>query len=151
MKQSMSSIAYTESFEVKPKFDRHFDSKSYRILLKCTILHGKRLVLLATYVANCAKIFQFFYHSLHVWYHEILTNLIIFRLHLLFIEFKNNSVTYSWSCLVNRMFDIFFPCPDKPHIGANNMNIIFPFILVHYSNHLQFKFILSLKKFLWMK
>ena len=26
--QSMLSIAYTKSFEVKPQFDRHFDSKS---------------------------------------------------------------------------------------------------------------------------
>ena len=29
MNQSMFSIAYTKSFEVKPQFDRHFDSKSY--------------------------------------------------------------------------------------------------------------------------
>ena len=38
MNQSMFSIAYTKSFEVKPQFDRHFDSKSYRILLNDTIL-----------------------------------------------------------------------------------------------------------------
>ena len=31
MNQSMFSIAYTKSFEIKPQFDRHFDSKSYRI------------------------------------------------------------------------------------------------------------------------
>ena len=29
MNQSMLSIAYTKSFDVKPQFDRHFDSKSY--------------------------------------------------------------------------------------------------------------------------
>ena len=34
----MLPIAYTKSFEVKPQFDRHFDSKSYRILLNTTIL-----------------------------------------------------------------------------------------------------------------
>ena len=38
MNQSMFSIAYTKSFEVKPQFDRHFDCKSYRILLNATIL-----------------------------------------------------------------------------------------------------------------
>ena len=38
MNQSMSSSAYTKSFEVKPQFDHHFDSKSYRILLNVTIL-----------------------------------------------------------------------------------------------------------------
>ena len=37
MNQSMFSIAYTKSFDVKPQFDRHFDSKSYRILLNATI------------------------------------------------------------------------------------------------------------------
>ena len=38
MNQSMFSIGYTKSFEVKPQFNRHFDSKSYRILLNATIL-----------------------------------------------------------------------------------------------------------------
>ena len=47
-----------------------------------------------------------FYHGLHVWYHEILTNLMIFRLRLLFLEFKNHSATRSWSCFQNKMFEI---------------------------------------------
>ena len=38
MNQFMFSIVYTKSFEVKPQFDRHFDSKSYQILLNATIL-----------------------------------------------------------------------------------------------------------------
>ena len=38
MTQSMFSIACTNSFEVKPQFNRHFDSKSYRILLNAKIL-----------------------------------------------------------------------------------------------------------------
>ena len=38
MNQSMFSIAYTKSFDVKPQFDRHFDSKSYQILLNAMIL-----------------------------------------------------------------------------------------------------------------
>ena len=38
MNQSMFSIAYTKSFVVKPQLDRHFDSKSYRILFNAMIL-----------------------------------------------------------------------------------------------------------------
>ena len=49
--------------------------------------------------------FSIFYHSLHVWYHEILTNLMIFRLRLLFL---NHSATRSWSCFLNKMFEISF-------------------------------------------
>ena len=59
------------------------------------------------------KTFSVFYHSLHIWYHEILTNLMIFRVCLLFIEFKSNSATRSWSCFVNKMFEIFFHFPVK--------------------------------------
>ena len=59
------------------------------------------------------KTFSIFYHSLHVWYHEILTNLMIFRLCLLFLEFKNHSATRSWSCFLNKLFKISFHFPGK--------------------------------------
>ena len=52
--------------------------------------------------------FSIFYHSLHVWYHEILTNLMIFKLRLLFLEFKNHLATRSWSCFLNKMSKISF-------------------------------------------
>ena len=84
-------------------------------------------------VRNLLKIF----HSIHVWYHEILTNLVIFRLRLLFLEFKNHSATSSWSCFLNKMFENSFHFPSK---ALNNMNIISPLNLFHYLNHLQFKF-----------
>ena len=57
--------------------------------------------------------FSIFYHSLHVWYHEILTNLMIFRHRLLFLEFKNHSATRSWSCFLNKMCEISFHFPGK--------------------------------------
>ena len=38
MNQSMFSIAYTKSFDVKLQFNHHFDSKSYLILLNAMIL-----------------------------------------------------------------------------------------------------------------
>ena len=59
-------------------------------------------------MTNCAKPCQFFFDSLHIWYQEILSNLIIFRLRLLFLEFKKHSATRSWSCFLNKIFDFFF-------------------------------------------
>ena len=55
---------------------------------------------------NLRKTSSNFYHSLHIWYHDILTSFMIFGLRLLFIEFKNNSTASSWSCFVNKMFEI---------------------------------------------
>ena len=52
--------------------------------------------------------FSIFYHGLHVWYHEILTNLIIFKLCLLLLEFKSRTATCLWSCFLNKMFEISF-------------------------------------------
>ena len=57
--------------------------------------------------------FSIFYHGLHVWYHEILINLMIFGLRLFFQEFKNHSATCSWSGFVNKMFKISFHFQDK--------------------------------------
>ena len=55
-----------------------------------------------------SKTFSIFYYSLHVWHHEILTNLMIFRLHLFFLEFKNHLATRLWSCFLNKLFEISF-------------------------------------------
>ena len=80
--------------------------------------------------------FSIFYHSLHVWYHEILTNLMIFKLRLLFLEFKNHLATRSWSCSWTRCPKFLFIPRVKPHTRLNNMNIIFLLILFKYLNHL---------------
>ena len=104
MNQSMSSSAYTKSFEVKPQFDHHFDSKSYRILLNTTILLLRYFGLYIPY-DRLSKSFSFFNHYLHIWYHDILTNLMFFRLHLLFLLFKYHSTTRSWSCFLNEIFE----------------------------------------------
>ena len=60
MDQSMFSIAYTKSSEVKPQFDRHFESKSYRILLNATILLIRYFGLLTSYMTDYPKPSQFF-------------------------------------------------------------------------------------------
>ena len=52
--------------------------------------------------------FSIFYYSLHIWYHDILTNLVIFRLRLVFVEFKNHSNTRSWSCFLIKIFKFSF-------------------------------------------
>jgi len=36
---------------------------------------------------NFYEIFSNFYHSLHIWYHDILRNLMILEIRLVFIEF----------------------------------------------------------------
>ena len=57
---------------------------------------------------NFCKTFSIFYHNLHMWYHDIMTNLMIFRVHLLFIEFKTYLVTRSWKCFANKIFEFSF-------------------------------------------
>ena len=77
---------------------------------------------------------QFFFHSLHLWYHDIMRNFIIFRLRLSFIEFKIYSVTHSWACFVNQMIDFLsLNSSTMCQIGLNNKNIIFPFIIPHFT------------------
>ena len=61
---------------------------------------------------NLHETFSNFYHSLHIWYHDIWTSFMIFGLCLLFIEFKNNSIASSWSCFMNKMFKILGPFLD---------------------------------------
>ena len=62
-----------------------------KILTDPTYVYGTTSEMLR-FVSNVRDNFyetcSIFYHSLHVWYHDILTNLIIFRLRLIFIEFK---------------------------------------------------------------
>ena len=57
---------------------------------------------------NFCKTFSIFYHNHHMWYHDIMTNLVIFRVHLLFIEFKTYLVTRSWKCFANKIFEFSF-------------------------------------------
>ena len=56
---------------------------------------------------NC-KTHSNFYHSLHIWYHEILTNLIIFRLQLIFFRILKSFKHNLWSYFLDKMFAISF-------------------------------------------
>ena len=64
-----------------------------------------------------------FYHSLHVWYHKILTNLMIFRLFFLNLKTIRSHVRgrISWT----RCSKFLFISRVRPHTGHSNMNIIF--------------------------
>ena len=139
MNQSMLTIAYIKSFEVKPQFDHHwlqilpnpsqcYDSSS-EILQFVNIVHDR-----------LCETFSIYYHSLHVWYPEILTNLMIFRLCLFFKNLKTiRPHIHGWVSWT-RCSKFPFISWIRPHTGLNNMNIIFLLILLYYLNHLQFKF-----------
>ena len=139
MNQSIFSITYIKSFEVKQQFDHHWlqilPNHSQCYDSSCEILRFVNIVRDKLY-----ETFSIFYHNLHVWYHHIMTNLMIFKLRLLFLEFKNHLATRSWSCSWTRCPKFLFIPLVKPHTRLNNMNIIFLLILFYYLNHLQFKF-----------
>ena len=61
---------------------------------------------------NVHEIFWNFYHSLHIWYHDISTSFMIFGLRLLFIEFINTSHAISRTCFVNEISEISGPFLD---------------------------------------
>ena len=121
---SQTSIWLSLWLQILPNPSQCYDSSS-EILWFVNIVHDR-------FVRNLF----IFYHSLHIWYHEILTNLVIFGLRLLFLEFKNHSATCSWSCFLNKMFEISFHFLGKTHTGLSNMKIIFILILFYYLNHL---------------
>ena len=77
-----------------------------------------------------------FYRNLHIWYHEILTNLIIFGLHLLFLEFKIIRIHVRGRVFGTRWSKFLFIWWVRPQTRLNNMNIIFPLILFYYLNQL---------------
>ena len=57
----------------------------------------------ASYVTTCVKPPHFFITAST---YDILTSFMIFGIRLFFIEFKNNSTASSWSCFMNKMFEI---------------------------------------------
>jgi len=74
---------------------------------------SKMLSFVSNILDNFYETISIFYHSFHVSYHDILTNLMIFRLRLIFIEFKTYSATRSLSCFVNKMFEFSFQFFDN--------------------------------------
>ena len=83
---------------------------------------------------NFCKTFSIFCHNLHMWYHDIMTNLMIFRVHLFFIEFKTYSVHIPGNVLRTRYLNFRFKSSTLTPIGLNNININF---FIHYSILLQ--------------
>jgi hypothetical protein len=98
---SQTLIRLSHWLQILPNPSQRYDSSS-EILRFINIVRDR-----------LCETFSIFYHGLHVWYHEILTNLMIFRLRLLFLEFKNHSATRLWSCFLNKIFEISFDFPGK--------------------------------------
>ena len=90
MKQSMMSIVYTKSLKANLNWTITL-TKSNWIFLNYMTFCSEMLSFVSNVHDNFYETCSIFYHSLHVWYHDILTNLIIFRLRLIFIEFKTYS------------------------------------------------------------
>ena len=104
----MFSIAYLKSvrsqipirsslwLQILPNPSQRYDSSS-EMLRFVNIVRDK-----------LCETFSIFYHSLHVWYHQIMTNLMIFRLRFLFLEFKNHLATTFVVVLPEQDVRIFF-------------------------------------------
>ena len=124
MNQSMFFITYTKSFEVKPQFDRHFDSKSYRILLNATILLRRCFGLWASYVINCVKPSQFFstvstYDIMRSWQISWFSDFVCFFWNLKFIRPNVRGHVFWTKCS-----KILFISRVRPQNGLNNLNMI---------------------------
>jgi hypothetical protein len=59
------------------------------------------------------KTFLYYFHNLLIVYHEVSTNLMIFKLHLHFIQLKNISKSHRFPYLTNKMFEISTNFMDK--------------------------------------
>ena len=79
------SIGYTKSFGVKPQLNRHFHSKSYQIILNNHETSSEMFQFLSNVRDNLCDTFSIFYHSLHIWRHDISPSFVIFGLRMDFI------------------------------------------------------------------
>lgn len=59
--------------------------------------HMRKLSVRKNICENLCETFSTFYHSLYVWFNDVRTILIIFRLCLIFVKFDFNSTPRSWS------------------------------------------------------
>ena len=114
----------TKSFEAKPQFDRHFDSKSYWFLHNATILLLRYFGLLTSYLTDCVKPIQFlpWPPCLISWdldkSHDFQTLLAFIRIEKPFGQ--TFMVVFHEQDVQN-----FFISRVRPHTRLSNMNIIF--------------------------
>ena len=76
-----------------------------------SIPHGSSLEMfrfLTSVHENFCKTFPKFYHNLHAWNHDTMTNFMIFWICFLLIEFYNNSFKQFWVWFVSKIFEIYF-------------------------------------------
>ena len=82
--------------------------------------------------SNLFETFSIFHHILSTWNYDITINFRIFRLHMIQPHVPGHGSRKRCSLLPPISW-------IRPQIGLNNMNMIFRWILLRYSNHLQFK------------
>ena len=144
----MFSTASRKQFVVKSQVDRHFDFKSYRILLNTMILSLRCFGLWTSYITKCAKSSQFFTTaSMHdtitswqiLWFSDFIC---------IFQNLKTIQPHVGDHVSRTRCLKFLFISQVWPQTEVNNINIIFLLILFYYSNHLKFKIDLIQKNYL---
>jgi len=145
MKQSIVSIGYTKSFELKPNsivtvtqnLKESFFS-SMELLGRCFVSQAMQWQLLRN-LLNFLSLTPLMISWYHDKSHEFKTSFVfLYNLKHIRPHLRGH---VSWTRFSN------FPLNSStmPPSGINNMYMIFPLIILYYSNHLQFKFELSLK------
>ena len=148
MNQSMFSIACTNSFEVKPQFNRHFDSKSYRVLLNAMILFWDTSFCKHHTWHIVENLLNFFtiastYDIMGSWQISWFSDFVCFFYNLK-VRWPHVRGRVSWT----RCLKFLFISRVRPRTGLYNMNIIFysfySIIWITYSSNLTYT-----KKILW--
>ena len=110
---SQTAIRPSLWLQILPNPSQHYDS-SFEIPRFVNIVRDR-----------LSKTFSIFYHGLHVWYHEILTNLMIFRPRLLFYILKTNRPHVHGRVSWTRCVKFLFISWVRPRTRLSDMNIIF--------------------------
>jgi hypothetical protein len=108
MTLTLMCIGYRKKFVRKPQIGCRIHSESYQIILNNHETSSEMFWVVSNVRDKLREIFSNFFHRLHIWYHDISSNYMIFRLRLLLIEFKNRLGTRWRPCFLNKAFEISF-------------------------------------------
>ena len=112
-KKICSQITIRQAFwlQILSNPSRNYDS-SFEMLRFINIVHD-----------TICKIFAIFYHSLYAWYHHIMTNPIIFRLHMFFLNLKTIQSHVRGHVSWTKYSKFLFMLWVRLQTEMNNMNI----------------------------
>ena len=143
MNQSMFSIAYTKSFEVKPNSIITLTPNLTESFSTLWFFFWDILVCKHCTWHIVRNILNFFtiattYDIMRSWQISWFLDIICF-----FLEFKNHTTTRSWSCFLNKMVEISFHSPCKASHWTQQHEY-------HFSTHFILLFV-SLAIQIWLK